>query len=263
MFRRITILIVAASLPFLCGQTLAANAISVSKIDGLDSSRGLMTGLPIRYYIHFQIGEDTVTIVSNAFRIYSPDDASWQPPIMVETAPLSIYFNSLIPGFFFFYFTADGMGADTIGFAAASFNFYPGLEPGFSNDLFFIETMLTEEQIGKTLCLDSTYSEDYQIGWLWAATGVGELVPEWDGPHCYEIVDCCVGSRGDVNGDGVGPNILDLVRLVDYLFRGATAPDCQLESDVNGDGMPYNILDLTFVVDFVFRSGQPAPACPN
>ena len=76
-------------------------------------------------------------------------------------------------------------------------------------------------------------------------------------------MDCCSGNRGDVNGDGVGPNILDLTRLVDFIFRGAPAPDCQLESDVNGDGTPYNIIDLTFVVDFIFRAGQPAPACPN
>ena len=88
-------------------------------------------------------------------------------------------------------------------------------------------------------------------------------MPEWDGPHCYEIVDCCVGIRGDINRDGKGPNILDLTRLVDYIFRGFPAPDCKLESDVNGDGMPYNIIDLTFIVDFMHRGGPPAPACPS
>lgn len=257
--RRITILIVAASLALFCGQTLAANAISVSKIDGLDPSRGLMTGLPIRYFIHYQTGEDTVIIASNAFIIYSPDDAGWQPPIMVETAPLLTYFD--FPLQFFFYFTADGMGADTIGFAAAN-HFAPGLVPGFSNDLYFIETMLTEEHIGKTLCLDSSYMVDVLIGWLWAATGVGVLVPEWDGPHCYEIVDCCVGFRGDVNFDGGGANILDLSFLVDYLFRGAPAPICYNEFDVNGDGTPFHIPDLVFLIDYIFRGGPAPGPCP-
>ena len=110
------------------------------------------------------------------------------------------------------------------------------------------------------MCLDSSSFDLNQ--WIWATTG-DAVIPEWDGPHCFEIVDCCSGNRGDVNGDGVGPNILDLVRLVDYLFRGATAPDCKLESDVNGDGKPYNILDLIFVIDWIHRGGPAAPACPN
>ncbi|MCH7690283.1 MAG: hypothetical protein IIA17_04465 [candidate division Zixibacteria bacterium] len=73
---------------------------------------------------------------------------------------------------------------------------------------------------------------------------------------------CCVGNRGDANGDGIDANILDLVHLVDFIFRGGPLSDCPEESDMNGDGTPSNILDLTFLVDFIFRGGTAPGPCP-
>ena len=74
---------------------------------------------------------------------------------------------------------------------------------------------------------------------------------------------CCVGSAGDVDGDGAGPVITDLTYLVDYLFAGGSIPPCPNESNIDGaDGVPPLITDLTYLVDFLFASG-PAPAdCP-
>ena len=69
---------------------------------------------------------------------------------------------------------------------------------------------------------------------------------------------CCVGNRGDFNGDGDDANILDLTFVVDYIFRGGAEYSCPEEADVNNDGTPSNILDLTFLVDRIFRGG-PAP----
>ena len=260
MAKRISILIVAASLAFLCGQSLAAIAVSVSKIDGYDSTTGgLMANTHIRYYIHFQVGPDSVIGFTVNFRVYSPEGANWQPLVPMELIECYSLFD-LSCGFISGYGSVNGMGADTIGVGAVT-NVAPGFVPGFDSDYFLIETSLTEEQIGKTLCLDSSYL--FPNEWIWFSSNFEPLLYSWGGPHCFEIVDCCSGNRGDVNGDGAGPNILDLTRLVDFIFRGAPAPDCQLESDVNGDGTPYNIIDLTFVVDFIFRAGQPAPACPN
>ncbi len=69
----------------------------------------------------------------------------------------------------------------------------------------------------------------------------------------------CTGNRGDLNGDGVDANILDLTFVVDFIFRGSGDPGlCPEESDLNADGSSANILDLTFLVDFIFRGG-PAP----
>ncbi len=71
---------------------------------------------------------------------------------------------------------------------------------------------------------------------------------------------CCIGNRGDVNGDGTNLNILDLTFCVDRIFRGGPAAACPEEADVNSDNAQINILDLTFIVDRIFRGGpMPGP----
>ena len=65
---------------------------------------------------------------------------------------------------------------------------------------------------------------------------------------------------GDINDDDNGPNILDLVYLVDFIFRGGDPYLFPERADLNSDGDPGNILDLTFQVDYMHRGG-PKPAC--
>ena len=75
------------------------------------------------------------------------------------------------------------------------------------------------------------------------------------------VLSCCVGDRGDLNGDGTDANILDLTFAVDRIFRGGSASNCSEEADINADGTPHNILDLTFLVDRIFRGGPPPGPC--
>lgn len=72
---------------------------------------------------------------------------------------------------------------------------------------------------------------------------------------------CCVGSRGDLNGDGNDANILDLNFAVNRVFRGGPLPGCPEEGDVNSDGTSTNILDLNFLVNKVFRGGTAPGPC--
>jgi hypothetical protein len=74
--------------------------------------------------------------------------------------------------------------------------------------------------------------------------------------------DCCVGIRGDVNGDGnYYPNVADITYLCVFLFLDSGQPlCCDEEADVNGDGR-INVVDLTYLVDYLFRGGMPPLPC--
>ena len=72
---------------------------------------------------------------------------------------------------------------------------------------------------------------------------------------------CCVGIRGDVNGDGNDANIIDLNFLVNRIFRGGTIPGCPKEADVNSMGSSADIVDLNFLVNRIFRGGPAPGAC--
>lgn len=75
---------------------------------------------------------------------------------------------------------------------------------------------------------------------------------------------CCVGIRGDVNGDGnpvVG--IGDLTYLVAYLFSGLAEPACMWEANINGSSDErVNVMDLTYLVAYLFSGGSPPANCP-
>ncbi|MCH7690963.1 MAG: hypothetical protein IIA17_07970 [candidate division Zixibacteria bacterium] len=72
---------------------------------------------------------------------------------------------------------------------------------------------------------------------------------------------CCIGFRGDVNGDGEDATVLDLTYMIDRIFRGGAISDCPEEADLNFDGDPATILDLTYLIDFIFRGGFPIGLC--
>ena len=69
---------------------------------------------------------------------------------------------------------------------------------------------------------------------------------------------CCIGIRGDIDGDGNDNNFFDLVYLVNYIFRGGPAPPCPIEADLNFDGRSATVIDLVYIIDDIFR-GAPSP----
>ena len=76
---------------------------------------------------------------------------------------------------------------------------------------------------------------------------------------------CCVGLRGDINGDGANLDIADLTSMVDYLFGGWDGIVCPYEADVDGDGGTVantDINDLTFIVEYLFGASPDPVACP-
>lgn len=70
-----------------------------------------------------------------------------------------------------------------------------------------------------------------------------------------------VGHRsGDVNGDGL-VNIMDIVYLIDYLYRGGPAPmPYELAGDINCS-RSVDLLDILYLIKYLYYSGPP-PKCP-
>ena len=63
------------------------------------------------------------------------------------------------------------------------------------------------------------------------------------------------------NADNIGSiNVADLVYLVNYLFKGGSAPVTIQSGDANSD-LAVLVTDLTYLVEYLFKGGQP-PATP-
>ena len=77
-----------------------------------------------------------------------------------------------------------------------------------------------------------------------------------------EPATCCQ-LRGDVAIPKDGSVLVnDLVWLVNYLFKGGTAPSCLNEGDcaIPLDGSCL-VNDLVWLVNYLFKSGTPPPPC--
>jgi hypothetical protein len=65
---------------------------------------------------------------------------------------------------------------------------------------------------------------------------------------------------GDIDNSSEGPDISDLVYLVDYMFTNGPPPPVMQAADVDGSGGDIDISDLVYLVDFMFTGGSP-PNC--
>ena len=66
---------------------------------------------------------------------------------------------------------------------------------------------------------------------------------------------------GDADGNGVGPDIEDLVYLVNYMFAFGPPPPEMAAVDMDGNGSGPDIADLLTLVNYMFNQG-PALNCP-
>ncbi|MCP4707453.1 MAG: hypothetical protein GY869_02410, partial [Planctomycetes bacterium] len=65
---------------------------------------------------------------------------------------------------------------------------------------------------------------------------------------------------GDFDGDG-SIGVLDVVKLVTWVFRQGPPPNDLRAADANGD-CTINIVDVATMVNYVFRNGPPPlPGC--
>jgi len=73
-----------------------------------------------------------------------------------------------------------------------------------------------------------------------------------------EIGDACDYICGDANNDGT-VNILDIIFLIDNVYKSGADPYYPASADVNFDGLR-NILDIVYLINKIYKGG-PEPFC--
>jgi hypothetical protein len=73
---------------------------------------------------------------------------------------------------------------------------------------------------------------------------------------------CCV-RVADITHDGTGPDIVDLIYLVTYMFQEGPPPSCMEEANIDGLGEAIpDITDLIHLVTYMFQGGPDPAQCP-
>ncbi|MDH4035842.1 MAG: dockerin type I repeat-containing protein, partial [candidate division Zixibacteria bacterium] len=125
-----------------------------------------------------------IEAMASGFQVYSPDGASWQP-IVIDTFPIGwpIMFN-LAP-FLTAYAGVTGSGADSAMGAAVAMPPL-GWPAGMGAFAWYIPTVVSSAEIGRTLCIDSCWMPPGNQ-WQWILTGSIPYFPAWGGPYCFTI----------------------------------------------------------------------------
>lgn len=239
-------------------QPISSQALLLDHVDGSLSPGSIAIGQEITFHMRLQTDSFSVAAISNGFRVYSDDGVLWGNTTGAFTGVID---SSMMPMQFVTPYSCDGIGADTIGFAALIWiDIEPGLPPGFDEVVYTITIgPISSEYHGHTICLDSSFYRPVN-DWRWVISDLGKtnIYPSWDGPHCFEVIDdvCCI-KRGDIDHDGVGPTVADLVYLVAYVIDDGPPPPCLAEADVDGDGADIGEADLMYLMNFMFsRTNQ-------
>lgn len=256
--------VLGAALAVVIGASLSAQtAIDLSRVNGLISD-GVLDRDQYPTFV-FRLTNNTphvVTGVSTGFRVYSPDGALWGTTVIDTTASMGR--NEFPMGLYLRHFSADGTAADTVGFLGLGENLGipSGLPAGYSEEGLAVTIgPFPVESRGKTICIDSSFYYNGGV-WKWVLSEPSEVIPSWDGPHCYRV-ECC-RHPGDVDGDGSPvPDIADLLYLVEYMYHDGSAIPCPEEADLDASGGIPDISDLVYLVDYILRGGPPPQPCPG
>jgi len=243
-----------------CSGMVMGQSISVDHVDGVADGGGMMLlDESIMFHIRLAAGPIGNQGMTNGFRIYSPDGATWVSTTMDTTGVIGGAEYDLL--WWIGHFRVDGMVSDTIALGA-SVMYHPIGMPADFDEITHTITIgpIDASHEGKHICIDSAWFPPAGK-WKWALPDGAECFPSWDGPHCYTL-GCCQ-LRADIDGNGEGPDIDDVVYLVTYMFQGGPEPLCMSEADIDGNHtVSPDIADLVHLVQYMFQEGPPPVACP-
>ncbi len=160
------------------------SSITLDHVDGSPADGQITAGGDVVFHLRLKnAAAIKAKGITNGFKIYSPDGATWTNTVGDTTGTLGKADFDLIVSINQFSVTGDG--ADTIGFGCSVMT-GPGLAPGF-DDIAYTITIGPINTVGKNVCVDSAYYRPTHT-WLWAY-GEGSFPPTWDGPHCFTVVE--------------------------------------------------------------------------
>ncbi len=257
------LLMCASLMMLLSAPAYGASEIVLDEVTGLLAGDTVLAGHSVKFTFRLTFTGlgGNIKVFTNGFRVWTHQNGNYTDNFTAIT------YDTFSHAWTFYYslcfgispVNIDGLGADTIGFDGAALNY--GFQDPFDEQVWWIETVPSVD--GDTLCIDSSWWPP-AAEWRWMVTSVGDIYPDWSGPHCFHVWDCCVGIRGNVDRVA-GVNIADLVYLVEYLFCSGPALPCEEVGDVNGDGGTsgaINVADVTYLVEFLFFDGPAPPPCP-
>ncbi len=169
-------------------------SVTLDEVTGTNYINQLNVEEDISFRIRFtNTSGSNIISFYNGFRIYSEDGAVWQNSDAIITSLSYSNFSDVAIN----PLNIDGILADTIGFSADQGSF----PTGFDEVVLHINIgPLDIFQFGKTICLDTAFIPP-DHNWSWSILG-GEIIPDWDGPHCFEIACALtVDSDNDQIGD--------------------------------------------------------------
>ncbi|MEW6413301.1 MAG: putative Ig domain-containing protein [Candidatus Zixiibacteriota bacterium] len=170
--------------------TILGQAISLDHVDGLNASGEIIPGEVVTFYIRLTNGPLAQSVISNGYRVYSPDGATWSPLVgtLNPIYPWDMDPFVMFPPYFdlgmYVNVFSNGLVSDTIGFGGAAGMYGTGLPANFDAVGYWITMGAVDiAHAGKTIVLDSAWYPPAGR-WVWAT--VAENVA-WDGPHTFPI----------------------------------------------------------------------------
>ena len=166
----------------LFGNNIFAQSIYLETVNGSAPNDTLPVNQSIVFGLHITGTASTYAGMTNGFRVYSPEGATWSS-MSGDTLPLG--WDSWFDLAFSINEFSTGSGADTVGFGGAKL-FSTGLPANFDQLSYEITIGPIDPSFHKDhLCLDSSF---YQPTGVWKWAGPTDF-PTWDGPHCFVIID--------------------------------------------------------------------------
>lgn len=144
---------------------------------------------------------------------------------------------------------------------------------GFSNPLGYLIGIHTDTLIDTTCLRCNNWSGSSCLEWLIVndppcdstdvdTTRMSYLDPNktWVFGGSINVVSCCVGIRGNVNGDSQNlADLSDLSYLILFLTASLAPPPCFQEADMNGSGN-IDLTDLSILIAYL-TAGDTMPSC--